>query len=109
VTLIAVTQEWLIAKGVPSTLFQYHHPLGEKHDPEFTILICRNCHAKATEGLLRADVSMSAEADVETRVIGMLRGAAQHHRDWADANERMADMLEHSRRKDSEEEQTDHV
>ena len=52
---------------------------------------------------------MSAEADVETRVIGMLRGAVQHHRDWADANERMADMLEHSRRKDSEEEQTDHV
>jgi hypothetical protein len=108
VTLIPVTQEWLIAKGVPTTLFQYHHPLGEQHDPEFTILICRNCHAKATEGLLRADVSMLSEPDTVSRVVIMLRGSAENHRNWAAADDRMADLLERSRRKDEGEQSQTH-
>ena len=106
--LLPVTSEWLAAHGVNRTLFQHHHPLGEQHDEEFTILICQNCHAKAREGLLLADVSMLPEPDEQSRVILMLRASAYHHREWADANERMADLLERSRRKDEREQSQTH-
>jgi hypothetical protein len=67
IALIRVKVEWLVAKGLPKSIFEDHHIVGEKHDPDLTVLICRNCHALATEGLLRAGVSMQAAPDDDTR------------------------------------------
>jgi hypothetical protein len=58
VAFVVVTPEWSIEKGVPRSFFEKHHPNGEEHDREFKMPICRNCHARATEGLLRAGVTM---------------------------------------------------
>jgi len=93
VALIRVTEEWLRQQGVPSSLFEDHHAVGEKHDPHTTILLCRNCHANATEGLLRAGVSMRPEPDPVDRVAMMLDGWAVFHEDEATAERRMAELL----------------
>ena len=62
VTLIAKTREWLATRGVPASVFEAHHVSGEAHDPDFTFPICRNCHAKAHEGLLQAGITLRPAA-----------------------------------------------
>jgi hypothetical protein len=93
VALIAVKPEWLLANGVPRTLFERHHFLGEVHDPNAKVLICRNCHAKVTEGLLRADVSMRPEPHPVLRVALMLEASAVFHEEEAAALRRAATLL----------------
>ena len=91
VTLIRVRADWLEARGAPRNLFHDHHIVGENHDPDLTVLICRNCHAKATEGLLRAGVSMMEESDRNTREALRLEGLAEFHEDVAAALRRWAE------------------
>ena len=90
VALIAATPEWLRANGVPSSLFEDHHIVGENHDGHFTHLICRNCHAKATEGFFRAGVSMMAEPDQNMREALRLEALAAFHEEAAEALRRWA-------------------
>lgn len=73
---------------------QEHHLLGENHDPEDTVPICRNCHYLAGEGLLQADVSMLAQPNTVARVATMLRGVAVHHEMLASTFRGMATTLE---------------
>ena len=80
-------------KGVPGHLFEEHHIVGVKHDPELTILICRNCHAKVTEGLLRAGVSMRPEPDPVKRLVHMLDAQAVLFEKLTDAQKRWAEQL----------------
>lgn len=96
VALIRVTAEWLREHDVPSTLFEGHHPLGENHDPELTVLICRNCHAKATEGLLCAGISMRPEPNPVARVALMLDAMAELDETQAAARRRCAELLRKS-------------
>ena len=101
VALIAVTPDWLLAQGIPRTLFEDHHSVGIHHDPELKLLICRNCHAKATEGLLRADVDMRPEPRPVLRVALMLEAEAGMHEDFAAAKRRWATLLRDELRKES--------
>lgn len=93
VALLAVEVGWLDAHGVPRTLFEGHHGVGENLDPHFIVLICRNCHAKAGEGLLRAGIPMSPEPDELMRVCLMLDGLAVHQEMIAEALRRWAVLL----------------
>lgn len=43
-----------------SEALEVHHPLGRAHDPTFTLVICRNCHAVHHEDLRTAGVVLSA-------------------------------------------------
>lgn len=63
VNLVPVTLKWLKKKGIPSGLLEAHHIVGNVHDPKLTVPLCRNCHALATEDLLRAGVSMKPATD----------------------------------------------
>ncbi len=90
IALMGVTAEWLMSKGIPQSLFEKHHPSGREHDPEFIFPICRNCHAKATEGLYCAGVSMMAEPDQDTREALRLEGLAAFHDETAEALRRWA-------------------
>lgn len=84
--LIPVTKRFLEA----------HHLLGESHDPNLTVLLCRNCHSLATENLLRADVNMLPEPDQIKRTAIMLKALSVHHRMLADTHWRLATRLEES-------------
>jgi hypothetical protein len=98
IALIAVAPEWLLAKGVPRTLFEGHHSVGEAHDPELIVLICRNCHAKATERLLCAGVSMRPAPDPVTRVALILDALAEFFEMLVAALRRWAETLRKSTR-----------
>ena len=60
---IPVSLDWLEKRGIPSGLLEAHHVVGKAHDAKLTVPLCRNCHALATEDLLRAGVSMKPTAD----------------------------------------------
>ena len=84
--LIPVTKRFLEA----------HHLLGESHDPNLTVLLCRNCHYLATENLLQADVNMLAEPNQVKRTAIMLKALSVHHRMLAETHWQMATCLEES-------------
>jgi hypothetical protein len=61
VSLVPTKATWLQERGVPRTLFQPHHECGQAHEPDLTVLVCRNCHAMAHEGLLQSGVNLRPE------------------------------------------------
>ncbi len=91
--LVAVNTQWLESRGVPRRLLEDHHLVGWKRDGELTALLCRNCHAKATEGLLRAGISMQREPDPKELVAMMLDALAVFFEMLAAAVRRWAQML----------------
>jgi hypothetical protein len=91
--LVSVTPEWLEAHGVPRRLLEEHHLVGRKRDGKLVALLCRNCHAKATEGLLQAGIGMQCERDPRTLVATMLDALAVFLEMLAAAVRRWAEML----------------
>jgi hypothetical protein len=86
--------EIALLKRVSKKFLEAHHFLGETHDPNLTLFLCRNCHYRATENLLQADVSMLPEPDQVKRAAIMLRALSVHHRMLSDTHERLAASLE---------------
>jgi hypothetical protein len=84
--LIPVTKRFLEA----------HHLLGESHDPDLTVLLCRNCHYLATENLLRADVNMLLVPDQIKRTAIMLKALSVHHGMLVNTLWQLASSLEES-------------
>jgi len=93
VALIPVSKAWLQEHGVPRSLLEDHPFYGENHDPEATVLICRNCHAVVHEGLLQAGVSLLPEPDPVARVALMLDAEAVFFEALAAAKRRSAKIL----------------
>ena len=93
VALIRVSPDWLTAHGCQRSLLEKHHLVGRKHDPELTVPLCRNCHAEATEGLLKAVVSMRPEPDPARRIALMLDALAVFREEEAEALRRWAELL----------------
>jgi hypothetical protein len=91
--LVPVKPEWLEAHGVPRCLLEEHHLVGHKRDRELVALLCRNCHAKATEGLLREGISMQPEDNPKALVATMLDALAVFLEMLAAAVRRWAEML----------------
>jgi RNase P subunit RPR2 len=62
-------------RAVNRSTLEEHHPGGQKNDPEWTVTLCRNCHARLTDLNLRYGVSMKEPCDdleqVQNRVRGM--------------------------------------
>jgi hypothetical protein len=81
---------------VKKRFLEAHHVLGESHDTDLTILLCRNCHYRATENLLRADVKMLPEPGPIKRAVIMLRGLSVHHGMLEDTLWNLAMCLEDS-------------
>jgi hypothetical protein len=81
---------------VKKRFLEAHHVLGESHDADLTILLCRNCHYRATENLLRADVQMLPEPGPIKRAVIMLRGLSVHHAMLGDTLWNLAMCLEDS-------------
>lgn len=91
--------EVALLRPVTKRFLEAHHLLGENHDPNRTVLLCRNCHYMATENLLRADVSMLPEPDQLKRAVVMLRALSVHHGMLADTLWQLATLIDESRAK----------
>lgn len=80
------------------TLLQGHHVFGWKRDPKCTVILCRNCHAKVTEDLLKAGVPMVRERDPRKRAAYALLSGAVFFKRYADSIEKLArELLEKGR------------
>ena len=68
----------------PEALEQ-HHPMGREHQRDLTATLCKNCHAKATEGQLREEVPLLAANNFPDRLASILKAVAAFFRFLADA------------------------
>lgn len=72
---------------------EMHHPMGAAHEPDLTVPLCKNCHAKATEDQLREDVPLSATDSLLDRLAAILGALAAFFRFLADSFNRLQDQL----------------
>lgn len=74
-------------------VLEQHHIAGRAHDPDTTIILCKNCHKKATEGQLREGVPLGATTSFPDRLAAMLAGLAAFFRFLADAFDRLVEQV----------------
>lgn len=87
------TLGWLKDR-VPRRLLEEHHVVGENHDPNLVVLLCRNCHWKITEGNLQAGIDMQYEPDLQKRVATMLKAEAVFFEMFAESLWQWATLLD---------------
>ena len=80
-------------ESAPETL-ENHHPLGRAHDRKLTIVLCRNCHAKANESQRLTSTPMAAQSNVLDRLFACLRATEAVLHDLLHAVERLSNQLE---------------
>jgi hypothetical protein len=92
ISLIAINANWLRSQGLslPHTLQEDDHVVGRRHDIEFKVPICRNCHAEVTELRRVAGISMNFQPDQELREAQRLEALALFHTVTASALQRWA-------------------
>jgi hypothetical protein len=83
----------MLLRPVTRSFLEDHHIFGIANDPDFTLALCFNCHALATEGLLQAGVTMTREPDSHQFAINMFRANEFHLRQLSEASGRFADLL----------------
>ncbi len=70
------------------------HVTGHKRDPDFTEIICLNCHAKKHDRFQDAGVPMSRESDPKALMKMRLRAMAEQRRMEAEAFDDWAEEIE---------------
>ncbi len=58
-------------------LLEAHHVAGRAHEPDMTVWLCRNDHAKLTEVMRAGGVSMQPQANILERLIAVLTGVGR--------------------------------
>jgi hypothetical protein len=58
-------------------LHEVHHVAGRENSKELTVTLCRNCHAKLTEGLRDAGVDMTKPETLLHQVVNILKALAK--------------------------------
>lgn len=77
----------------PEKLLENHHVAGKAHDPDLTLTICLNCHARQHELLRVAGASMKPANSFLERLALILRGLGVHLQILADKFVVWAQML----------------
>jgi hypothetical protein len=67
--------------------------MGRAHEPNLTMTLCMNDHAKATEGQLREEVPLSATDNILDRVAAIFDALAAFFRFLADSFNRLAGQV----------------
>jgi hypothetical protein len=83
--LIPRPLRWLKYR-VRRSVLEKHHVLARNHNPDFIVLLCRNCHAKVSEGYLQAGIELKREPNSRKRIVHMLRAQAVFLRELAERN-----------------------
>ena len=71
-------------------LLEQHHVMGQAHEEKVTIILCKNCHAKATEGQLQEEVPLSPTDSFLDCVAAIFGALAAFFRFLADSLDRLA-------------------
>jgi hypothetical protein len=74
-------------------VLELHHPLGRAHDAEPTVVLCKNCHGKASDAQLREAVPLSATNNLLDRVAAILKALAAFFRFLANSLDRLAKQV----------------
>lgn len=83
--------------------FDEHHAAAKAHDPNLTVVLCLNCHARATETQRQEGVRFKPQSTLIETVIAGLTSILAFFRDLCDGLERFVEMLRESvRRLDAE-------
>lgn len=90
-------RELVTLRRVPRKFLEDHHLLGQNHDSNLTVPVCRNCHALLHEKLLNAGVDLRTEPDPIQRVATMLRAEAVHLEMLAATKRKQAALLDETR------------
>ena len=72
---------------------EMHHPMGTAHEPNLTVPLCKNCHAKATDDQYREGVPLSATDSLPDRLAAILGALAAFFRFLADAFNRLQNQV----------------
>jgi hypothetical protein len=83
-----------LIERIRQILLERHHPLALAQDPDLTIILCRNCHALATESLRCADVPLEIQGNPLDRQIARGKAWGTFHGDAARSEDRMVEELE---------------
>lgn len=75
-------------------LLEAHHPAGEVHDKDLIVVLCRNCHAKATEGQRQGEVPLRPTSNSLDRIVALLKAFGAFFHTIADFMIRTAQQLE---------------
>jgi hypothetical protein len=94
--LTAQTPDWLRERIPPERLIELHHAVGEQHDPDLVVPVCRNCHASLTEGLAQAGITMLPQHEPKALVALMLDALAYFFELLVDSLRRWAQYLRNS-------------
>ena len=84
-------------------LLELHHVMGKVHEPGLTITLCKNCHAKATQGQLQEEAPLSATSNLLDRVAAIFDALAAFFRFLADSFNQLAGQIRNSMGKLDEE------
>lgn len=65
-------------RPLPAPLLEEHHIAGRANDPNAAVILCRNCHAKATAGMLRGGMQLAQEdgRSAPEKIVQFLHGLA---------------------------------
>jgi hypothetical protein len=74
-------------------LLELHHPMGKAHEADLVVILCKNCHAEATEGQLREEVPLSATDNLLDRVAAIFDALATFFRFLAESFNRLAGQV----------------
>ena len=85
----------------PAALIEQHHPLGQNHEPDITLPVCRNHHAKLHEQYAQEGADLRTQPTFMERLLQMLRALAAFFRmlgeafaSWAQKLERFLQQLD---------------
>ncbi len=93
-TLREVRKGSTLFSSIRKILLEEHHICGRANDPDWKCILCRNCHARASESQLREKVPLKLQENVLDRKIARRKALACFHRDAARAEDREAEELE---------------
>jgi hypothetical protein len=83
-------------RRLPPRLLSDHHLAGEANDPDATVRLCRNCHAKVTWMQMRSGIDLFHDDGraMPEKLVQFLYGLAMMFSLLADVCERSADRLQ---------------
>lgn len=77
-----------------ATLIEKHHPLGQNHEPDATVTLCRNCHWKLHELMAQEGADLRKQPAFLERLLQMLRADAAYSTMHGESLSRSARRLE---------------
>jgi hypothetical protein len=74
----------MVLTRVKRTMLDRHHVLGKQHDADFTVVVCRNCHALFSAAQVDDGVPLTTQPTVLERHFAIYEALVSFLRELAD-------------------------